>query len=434
MSWYWYIFGLIEVVGFFYLSTSLTKQWSRISEKAFTRRLFKNALVIRVVWVLFSYWFYTLMTGQPYEFEAGDAMMYHSVASDLAKNGFNHIEQSLSGLPPSDRGYPIYLSSIYMIFGNSLLIARLFKSIWSALTCILVYRFATRTFSEPVGRISAIFCMLMPNLIYYCGLNLKEIEMLFLIVAFIERTDYALRSSKFTISNLLLPVLLAGSLFFFRTVLGAVALFSFFTSILFSPNRVIKMGKKFTLIIWILVAAVYIVGGKVSSELEETWSNKDDNQSRSMAFYAAREGGNKLVKDVTGAMFAPMIFAIPFPTMVNIPIQQNQQLIHGGNYVKNIMAFFTMFAFIWAIINRKWKEYSLIGSFVLGYLAILAFSGFAHSERFHIPTLPFELMMAAFGISLMTNKEKKYYNYYLLFIMVAIVGWSWFKLAGRGLA
>jgi hypothetical protein len=42
--------------------------------------------------------------------------------------------------------------------------------------------------------------------------------------------------------------------------------------------------------------------------------------------------------------------------------------------------------------------------------------------------------MAAYGISQVNNKTKRYYMFWLAFIFVAILAWSWFKLAGRGLA
>jgi len=93
-----------------------------------------------------------------------------------------------------------------------------------------------------------------------------------------------------------------------------------------------------------------------------------------------------------------------------------------------------MFALFWIIKENKWRDYLLIGSFTLGYLIVIALSAFAQSERFHQPALPFLLLFAAFGISKMSNNEKKYFKWYMAFIFVAIVGWSWFKLAGRGLA
>lgn len=65
--------------------------------------------------------------------------------------------------------------------------------------------------------------------------------------------------------------------------------------------------------------------------------------------------------------------------MVETPGQENQRLIHGGNYVKNILAFFTMFALFLLIKEGKWRDHLLIGSFTMGYLAVIALSAFAQS-------------------------------------------------------
>ena len=186
--------------------------------------------------------------------------------------------------------------------------------------------------------------------------------------------------------------------------------------------------------VWILGVVGYYVGGTISTELESVWASRGRNQEESMQWRSTVENGNKFAKYAKGAVFAPIIFVIPFPTIVEVPLQQNQKIINGGNYVKNIMAFFTLFALYWTIKNKKWRDYLLIGSFTIGYLIVISFSAFGQSERFHLPAVPFELIMAAFGISLMTNRDKKYFRWWMILIFVAIVAWSWIKLAGRDMA
>lgn len=434
MNWYWYVFGLVQVVGFFYFSNLLTKKWANRKEKVFTKNLFYVSLTLRVVWVVFSYVFYSMMTGQPFEFSAADSHMYHIVAGDLANRGFAYYESAMWGLGLSDRGYPTYLGVVYMLTGHSIFIARFIKAVLSAFTCVLIYKLTSRSFGESIGRMAGVFSMLMPNLIYYCGLHLKEVEMVFLIVAFIERADFAMRSFKLTFMQIAIPILLAISLFFFRTVLGAAALFAFITALIFSSMATMKKGvSRFVLIIWVMTAIVYFMGGRIATEVEEVWAERSVNQEQSLQWRAQREGGNELAKYASSAVFAPMIMVIPFPTVVDIPNQENQQLIHGGNFVKNVLAFFVMFALFWVVYNKKWRDHLLIVAFTLSYLMIIAFSAFAHSERFHLPALPFLLILAAYGVSVQTNKTKKYYVMYLAFLLVVIIAWSWFKLAGRGM-
>ena len=437
---YW-AFGIVSVVAFFYFSNQFTRHWGNYSEKLFAKKLFRTALIIRIVYVVFSYYFYQAMTGVPFEFHAADVMFYNNMgefgANQLLNGNFDLLTAFRTqdkGIAFSDSGYPYYLSIIYALTGNSILIARLFKALWSAWMCVLIYKLAARNFNESVARMAAIFCMLMPNLIYYCGIHLKETEMVFLAVFFLERADHLLRGKHYSFLSILPVMLIGGTLFTFRTALGATAMFALFTTVFLSSKRVMKMNKKIVLGIWVLVVIGYFIGGTIATEVEELWQNRQGNQETSMQWRATREGGNEFAKYASASVFAPMIFVIPFPTMVNTPGQENQRMIHGGNYVKNIMAFFTIFALFLVIKQRRWGDYLLIGSYTIGYLGVIAFSAFAHSERFHLPALPMILVMAAYGISQVTNKTKRYYMFWLAFIFVAIVAWSWFKLAGRGLA
>jgi len=84
-------------------------------------------------------------------------------------------------------------------------------------------------------------------------------------------------------------------------------------------------------------------------------------------------------------------------------------------------------------------------AFMLGYLVVLAFSYFAQSERFHQPVMPFEMMFAAYGVSLAIQgvpirkgignrgTYKRWFMYWCIAMFVAAIAWNWFKLAGRGM-
>ncbi len=436
MEWYFYLFGIIEVCGFFYFSSLLTKQWAFLPEKTYIRRLFTIAFLLRFIWIIFSYFFFQYILGNPFEFHSADAIGYHGEAVWI------HQMISGEGLEPywtyiggrySDLGYPFYLGIQYTVTNNSIIIARLLKVLYGAFTCVLVYKLAKRNFGEEAGRIAGILVMLFPNLIFYCGLHLKETEMILLTVWYIERADYLLRSKQYSFWNILSVLLLAGVLFFFRTVLGTAGLIAFITAIVFSSSHLLGWKKKLLIGVWVIVTLFFLVGGKIANEVAAHWQMRNVNQSTSMEWRAERKGGNKFSKYMNGAVFAPMIIAIPFPTTVDIGNQKNQQLIHGGNFDKNVMVFFVLIAAYWIIKKKKWRDYTLIESFTIGYLIILAFSAFAQSERFHLPILPFLLIFAAFGITKMNNTNKQYYIPYLVFIGIAFIAWNWFKLAGRGL-
>lgn len=438
MAMLWFLFGILEVVGFFYFSSQLTRSWQRYVPKIFVRKLFVTALAIRVVYVLFSYLFFLYMTDAPFEFSAADAAGYDGEGTwlaDMLKEGwgFGPYFEYIDGRY-SDMGYPLYLGLQYYITDNSIIVARLLKALYGAYLCVLVYRLATRNFGESTGKMAAIFCMLMPNLIYYCGLHLKEAEMVFLTVWYVERADALLRSKSYKFLNILPVLLLALSLFFFRTALGATALIAFFTAVVFAESRLVGWQKKVSLGVWLLACMFYMGGTKISNEVNSLVQNYETNQSTSMEWRAERKGGNSFAKYAKTSIFAPLIFTIPFPTMVETEGQENQRMIHGGNYVKNVTSFFTLLALWILFVRRKvWRKHVLLIAILCGYLAVIAMSSFAHSERFHLPALPFALIMAAYGISEMKQRDRIYYHIWLAFIFVAMVGWNWFKLAGRGL-
>lgn len=433
LNFVWWLFGLFEVGMFFYFANQLSRKWSFISSKSFIKKLFITAAIIRIIWVIFSYFFYMNMNGTPYEFWAADVYLYEDLANYLANNGFSAIHTIIEEKGVSDSGYAIYLGTLYTIFGNGPIVPRIIKALLGAFAAVLIYKLATRNFGENVGRMSGIFYMLWPNLIYYTGSHLKEAEMIFLVVLFIERTDYILRTKTYSFINIALPTLAGVLLFFFRTPLGAAAFLALFTTLIFTKSSKLNWGRRILLSVWVISTVTYFIGGKIATEIEQTWETKTGNQKESLEWRAKREGGNEFAKYASGAVFAPMIFVIPFPTMVNIYGQDNQQLINGGNYVKNIMAFFTIFALFLLIKEKKWREHLLLGSFTIAYLGVIAMSAFAQSERFHQPALPFILVFAAYGISRVTNSTKKYFTWWLVLIFIILIGWSWFKLAGRGL-
>lgn len=443
ISWYYMLFGVVEVVGFFYVSNKWTKEWSidHMRDTTFANRLFYSSLIIRVVYVLFSYWFYTIMTGAPMEFAAADSYFYHTSACEgarLLREGilldFWHNFNLYMGTDISDTGYAAYLSFVYFLTGDSILVSRLVKACWSALTVLLIYRLTERNFGQQTARMAGIFCMLMPNLIYYCGLQLKEVEMVFLTVLMVDMSDKMFRSRNFTAWQVIPVLLIGGMLFTIRTALAIVALLAILFTIVMASDRVMGWGKR--IIIGLL--AVMLIGVTVGNRIQENArelveSVQSRGQQTNMKWRAQRENGNKFAEYAGAAVFAPLIFTIPFPTVVNIPEQENQLVIHGGNFVKNVMSGLVILAMFSLLLTGNWRKCAMPLSFMLGYLVVLVFSSFAQSERFHQPALPFELLFAAYGISLVGKREKRWFNYWVLFLFAVDIFWQWFKLAGRNM-
>ncbi len=443
LNWYWWVIGIVEVAGFFFFANYISKEWINYSPKSFEKNLFWWGWVIRVCYMLFLYWFFDLMTGQPFMFSAADAKGYHEEALWIAETiREGHFQTYLDykfapGNGVSDAGYPMYLGFVYLLFGDSIVIARLLKCLWSALTCVLIYKLAKRNFGEYVGRMAGIMMMLWPHFLVYCGMHLKETEMVFMMALFLERADALLRYRYFTFKNIAIVIVLMASLFTFRTVLGLCGVMSVTLALLLSSKRFTSWSKRLVFLVLFSIVALFFAGGRITSEVEKYWEGKDDNQAMRWTKIVQTQS---LAKYATVSVMAPMIFTFPFPTMVETEGQENSRLIHGGLVVKNIMSYFCVIALFLLVISKApngetWRNHVLIGAFLIGYLVILIFSAFIHSDRFHMPALPLEIIFIAYGISIMRQMPwiKRYFTFWSILMLVACLAWNWFKLTGRGL-
>lgn len=425
--------GCFWVVGFFSLLVYCSKKWVSVSEKQYVGNIFGGALALRIVWVIASFIFYREVTGQPFEFLARDAVGYHEDAAWLAEQPWsmtwNYLFRSIL---LADSGYPFFLTAIYKVFGPVIMIPRIINAFLSSWTCVLVYRMSSRTFNEKVARMAGIMMVFMPNLIIYCGYHLKETIMLFLAVACLERADSVIRSKRLTFFGILIPSLLAGSLFLFRTAMGAALVFAFASGILLSSAPTMKRsGRRIALIGWGILALVVFAGGTIASEVESMWEGRGENLEKKRAEQTIR--GNQWAQYATATVMAPMITVLPFATMVDVDQQYGQQAKSGGNFIRNFMGFFTFLAIYEALRRKQWRNFVLIGAFVAGYLGVVALSGFSNSERFLLPGLPGLIMMWAYGVSTLRAKTYKLLTPWCIIVFVMEFAWAYFKLGSRGI-
>lgn len=429
------VMGFVWVTLFFGLVSWTSRKCYLMKTKGYVGVLLSLAFILRVIWVLFSYFFYQSKTGYPFEFEAADALSYHTDAAWLSTTTWHYTWNYLitsHTISLSDSGYMFYLSTLYRIIGPNIIPARLVKALLGAVTCWLLYRLARRTLGETTGRLVGLMAACMPNLIIYCGLHLKETEMLFLIVAFLERADALLRNHHYTVWSIATPLLLALALFTFRTVLGAVAIFAYVTAVLFSSKEIVQRRKKLVLGGWIALTLLMLAGGSIASETEGYWASRNENQQVKREQQTLR--GNKWAQYATGTVMAPMMFVLPFPTLVDVEQQYNQNVMHGGNYVRNVLGGFVVLALFSAFFTRKdWRNKVLVGSFMIAYLTVVSMSGFANSERFLLPGLPLLLLFAPDGVAWLNARSYRFIKIWYWVVPVMAVAWAFFKVGSRGL-
>lgn len=447
LPWYYMLSGSVSVLVFFLYGSTLAQELSVVKmrrEKRFEQRIFIIAFILRLVWMILIYTIFMQTYGDAFGFENGDANYYNDLGrfvAGLIDNGnfhfYNEITKWSGHDDISDMGYGIYVGLVYYLTDNSIIAVRLLKCVWSALTVVLLYRLAKRNFGEQTARMAAIFCALWPNFWYYCGAHLKETEMTFLGVLFVEQADQMLRSRQFTAWKVVPVLLIAAAILTFRTPLALVAFLSLIFSAVMSSTKVVSWGKRISVGILALLLIGVTMGNRLEEQSRQLLEASKTTQDQGLEWYATRKDGNAFAKYAGKSVFAPLIFTIPFPSMVRPFDGQNvQQLLNGGNFTKNIISGFTIFAMVMLLVSGKWREHLMPLSFLLGYIVVLTMSTFAQSERFHQPAMPFEFMFAAYGLSIAVTKKKykRWFMYWCALMFIATIAWSWFKMAGRGLS
>jgi len=105
----------------------------------------------------------------PIQFQtpAADAYDYDTIAKNLvtAKGYSLYAEKGLTSLRTPL--YPLFLASIYLIFGHNYTAVRVIQSIMSALLCIIIYYIGRKIFDKKVGLLSSIILVFYQPYISY---------------------------------------------------------------------------------------------------------------------------------------------------------------------------------------------------------------------------------------------------------------------------
>ena len=444
------LFSIVSILLFFVGTKKTSVAWAKLNNKQFLKNVFTWALVIRLLWVVFSYFIYNeAVYGKPdgYGDDNGWYFIFCQIVVDWVHNGFNIPISELIEVHSSaidDTGYPFWLAILYLLSFESsdIFVPMLFKALMSAYCCNCVYRVTQRHFGEGSARIAALFMCFNPYLLFWCSSMLKEAEMIFLCCVFIDQTDRVLSSRKKLTFRGLLPGMVAGlSLFLFRAPLAIVCFLSVLTHIVLASHKVMQSGKRVLMAFLVGVVMLVGIGDRLRVQSRELIEIVQSNQQKSNMEWRSNRteaGGTKqsFAKYAGAAVFAPMIFTIPFPTFNMASEEQIMQLeMSGANYIKNILSFFVVLSFLVLLISGEWRRHVFILAYTVGYHLVLVMSSFAQSGRFHMPVWPMIMIFGAYGIQIAkTNtRVRMWFPIVLMIEIVACIAWNWFKLKGRGM-
>lgn len=454
MPAYLYLIFVLEVGLFFGFSKHYSHVWAKFPPKKFIKYIILLGLLLRIPFTLYHHIENVTNYGLMYFDHLEDIDVYVGMPKEavdriLQRGDWNFIGYFMDYLAIDDLGAPILNTFLLLLTGNTnpCGIVLLFNIILGAITPIFVYRIASRHFGEDVGRMTGLFCMLNPNMIWWCCVMMKETQMIFFTCWFMDRMDVVLFRRKVSVMQVIPVAVIGMYVFLYRAALGILLFMAFFAALILMSQRVVSYGKKILAGMLVLVVLFLGFGQQMREQADYLRSKASgEGQRENMEWRTQRGNGNVFAKYAGKAIFAPLIFTIPFPTLTfthegQIPLME----VAGGNMIKNIFSFFVIFSMFFLLISGEWRRHVFLIAYLIGYLIILAFSVYAQSGRFHMPAMPFEMLFAAYGIKIIqqnipltTHVGRKttymrWYTYWCILCFVFAVFWQWFKLKGQGI-
>jgi len=427
------------IIFFFFVGLhSYSNVWKNCHD--FKIRLFFHSLFYRLLGLGAMYLLTMLYdpVSLPFEIAGLDSVNYHDSgiivadAIDERKSIFNEL--SYFWKSEADYGFSTCIGFLYSIFGKKVIVIKIFNALVGSLTVLRIYQITQHIYEEKQARIAGILMMLMPSIIWFNSIFLKETLLIFFIASIGFYTLKIITTKKFRILNTSLILLLLGSIFYFRTVLVPLLLGCVLLQIVFYKTK----NKNYRIFAG-LVTIVLVLGSLfITYELSMDKHIEDAIESSTEQFDTEL---NKASKDrginYTAALISPLLISgaiiTPFPSLLDFEERQLGIYVHYQNeIVRNIMYFF-VFIGLFRFIKYRNPKAIFIGSFAVLYIMILAASGISFQDRFQLLALPFLIIFMSDGIIAKYAKRKKHWLIYLSFIFFAILFWNVFKLSNRGL-
>ena len=400
-------------------------------------KLFWFTILIRIGIVFILYLYYYTSVHSPYgEFfapNAEDATGYHYIArwmaADFWSGEINYEYYTALMGSHSDMGYIYWTLPWYIVFGPHLWLQGIFNLIVGAWSVVLVYKIALYQFTKKIAILSAVMTMLYSSFILYTSSSLKEMVLIWVMLVAIYHFQLYLKLHKQKALNLFIAMLFIFFLAFFRNFLVILLSFAFFMGLYFNSKR----GSNLQLIIFILFGAGSLIAlGNIFGFSNEIQSTVDSAPDMFEGVVSRRAGNALAVKFASLPVF--LLYTIPGPlvSFVKTGDQQTIWLQFSGFFIRNVLMFFYAYG-LYSLIRNSFRPNIFLIIITLGYLFIMAYTGYVTNGRYHLVAAPLLFFFSAYGYSIMTSKKIKWFDIFLIFIFILNMGWNYFKLLGRGL-
>ena len=147
-----------------------------------------------------------------------------------------------------------------------------------------------------------------------------------------------------------------------------------------------------------------------------------------------RMAGNVSIKTGLAVPFvAANAFFAPYPSFLNMDVRQIGVISHAHIEVVRVLIYYFGLIGLLILVQKDLVNSSLIISFGAGYILILAITGGAMFSRYHLPAVPFIILVISVGFLNSSKKWFSYYDKYLIGIWAVVLMWHIFKMIIRGI-
>ncbi|MEQ9188620.1 MAG: glycosyltransferase family 39 protein [Cryomorphaceae bacterium] len=437
MPFTWLITGTVLAIAYISGTYVLGSRWTHSDTGVVLQNLTVYSILINSITAIGLYWLFHSFTGTFHEPRAADSFQYHDNAVQIAAQFRNlsfNFDDILRGYGIDDSGYNLFLGFVYSIFGTDPIAGRIANVVLATLSMRLLFKSALLLYNRQVAQTAALLFMLSPLTLYFVGVTLKEITMVYLVMLSFYHLYSAYVQPKLQMKTLVVAMLAVLGLFFFRVVLGVSMVISFglFLSVnFFNRSTVRKRRVLIVAFISLLILIIVLASSELGTRLQELYAISGEQMTRELKDKSIK-GGFSLQRGIIAPLLFIGILIAPFASLVYTDSQVTQAWLMSPLLIKNILAIFTLLGLYYSI-KKRWKQDSFAALALIVYLLVLAYSAQTTSPRYQFAVYPFLMLFTAHGLVRYRGIRIFHLGLYCLIIVGVIMAWNYFKLSIRGL-
>lgn len=374
-------------------------------------------------------------------YSAYDHLTYHTDAQSMASIWEGKYNPT-TRLVYSDRykGYPLFLSIVYYIFGPYYIYGAIFNNMFGVITIILTYKIGVLLYDEYTGRQGAFLLTIYPLHIYICSFTLKD-PLLILLITFIIYLMLKINYNSYKLLNKLIVYLLILTSCFIIFFMRQQTVFLILIVILIYQGLYYRKNKKDILIILpliILLINVLIISSNTSSinDIINNLINENIIEYQQKKLISMKSMRDDIFKNIY-IIFGILGYILPFPSLALIDYYNSSQWqIESSIFIWNILGGLSLLGIYYSIKNN-WKTTWIIWSFPILYFYSQLFfypNAILDMRRSKLMIMPFVCILAAYGLKNFKIKSRIiYFTIYIYLVLIGSIAYTYLRLKGHSI-